>query len=129
VAGGIRCGVFSQRGFRRSSGRSLSATAAEAEPGNSTHQPQPNSYHAQPTVVAPLNSGAPTGSLALIDPGSDAVTARTPVPGHPSSVASAPGGVWMADFREGVLWRYEPETGALHAVGSPSAPPWTDLSR
>jgi hypothetical protein len=28
----------------------------------------------------------------------------------------------MADFREGVLWRYEPETGALQRISSPGEP-------
>ena len=64
----------------------------------------------------------PTGSLVLIDPVSNAVTAQTPVPGYPSAVASAPGGVWMADFREGVLWRYELQTGALQRISSPGEP-------
>ncbi len=64
----------------------------------------------------------PTGSLVLIDPVSNAVTAHTPVPGYPSAVASAPGGVWMADFREGVLWRYELQTGALQRISSPGEP-------
>ena len=67
-------------------------------------------------------AASPTGSLVLIDPGSDAVAARTPIPGYPSAVVSAPGGVWMADFREGVLWRYEPETGALQRISSPGEP-------
>jgi hypothetical protein len=64
----------------------------------------------------------PTGSLVLIDPVSNAVTAQTPVPGYPSAVASAPGGVWMADFRQGVLWRYELQTGALQRISSPGEP-------
>jgi DNA-binding beta-propeller fold protein YncE len=58
----------------------------------------------------------------LIDPVSNAVTAQTPVPGYPSAVASAPGGVWMADFRQGVLWRYELQTGALQRISSPGEP-------
>jgi YVTN family beta-propeller protein len=67
-------------------------------------------------------TAAPAGSLVLIDPNSGAVTARTAVPGYPAAVASAPGGVWMADFRDGVLWRYEPETGALQHISSPGEP-------
>ena len=37
---------------------------------------------------------------------------HTKVPGYPQAVAVTAGGVWMADFREGVLWRYDPRTQA-----------------
>lgn len=73
----------------------------------------------QPWRVDPA---AGSGSLVLIDPVNGTVAARQSVPGYPSSVASAPGGVWMADFRAGVLWRYEPETGGLQRISSPGEP-------
>lgn len=64
----------------------------------------------------------PTGTLARIDPATDQVTGRIPVPGYPGAVAAGPGGVWMADFREGVLWRYDPEDQALQRISSPGEP-------
>jgi YVTN family beta-propeller protein len=48
---------------------------------------------------------APTGMLLRVDPRTNTVAARSPVAGHPGNVAVTPGGVWMADFTEGVLWR------------------------
>ena len=33
-----------------------------------------------------------------------------------------PGGLWMADFRDGVLWRYEPRSGQLEKVTSNGEP-------
>ena len=64
----------------------------------------------------------PTGTLARIDPATDQVTGRIAVPGYPGAVAAGPGGVWMADFREGVLWRYDPEDQALQRISSPGEP-------
>lgn len=69
-----------------------------------------------------VESTSASGSLVLIDPGTGTVAARQSVPGYPSAVTSAPGGLWMADFRAGVLWRYEPETGALQRISSPGEP-------
>ena len=55
------------------------------------------------------------GALVRVDPRTNAVAGRTPVPGHPGELAVTPGGLWMADFRDGVLWRYEPGAGRLRA--------------
>jgi YVTN family beta-propeller protein len=44
------------------------------------------------------------------------------VPGYPSAVASTPGGVWTADFRDGVLWRFDPESAELQRIPSPGEP-------
>ena len=41
-----------------------------------------------------------------------ASAARTEVPGYPQAVTTTAGGISMADFREGVLWRYDPTTKA-----------------
>ena len=43
------------------------------------------------------------------------VASSTPVDGHPGELAVTPGGIWMADFRDGVLWRYEPGSGRRRA--------------
>ena len=77
-------------------------------------------------VMAPWRAepvpAEPTGTLARVDPATDQVTGRIPVPGYPGAVAAGPGGVWMADFREGVLWRYDPEDQALQRISSPGEP-------
>ena len=36
------------------------------------------------------------------------MTERAPIGGHPGQLAVTDGGIWMADFRDGVLWRYQP---------------------
>ena len=77
-------------------------------------------------VLAPWRaeqvSAVPTGTLARIDPATDQVALRAPVPGYPGAVAATPGGIWMADFREGVLWRYDAESHALQRISSPGEP-------
>ena len=68
---------------------------------------------------------SPTGALVLIDPATNGVAARQPVPGYPSAVASTPGGVWTADFRDGVLWRFDPEIrgAATYSIARRTAGP------
>ncbi len=78
-------------------------------------------------AVAALGRGpaappAPSGSLARVDPRTNAVTARAPVAGHPGQLAVTPGGIWMADFRGGNLWRYEPAGGRLEKITSNGEP-------
>jgi YVTN family beta-propeller protein len=65
---------------------------------------------------------APTGSLTRIDARTNRVLKRTPVDGHPSNLAVTPGGVWMTDFVDGVLWRDEVATGRLERVTSDGEP-------
>ena len=74
-----------------------------------------------------LERGSPapppaTGSLIRVDPATNNVAARAPVDGHPGQLAVTPGGIWMADFREGVLWRYEAGAGRLQRVTSNGEP-------
>ncbi len=64
----------------------------------------------------------PPGSLARIDPATGAVTARTAVDGRPGQLAVTAAGIWMADFRGGVLWRYEPGSGRLERITSNGEP-------
>jgi YVTN family beta-propeller protein len=64
----------------------------------------------------------PQGTLVRIDPHTGRVAGRTTVPGYPQPVAATNGGVWMGDFRQGVLWRYDPATKALHRVPSNGEP-------
>ena len=59
----------------------------------------------------------PSGGLVQVDPRTNEVVGRTGIRGHPGQLAVTPGGLWMADFRGGVLWRYEPArrpAGAHH---------------
>jgi len=65
---------------------------------------------------------APAGALVRLDPRTNAVAGRKKVPGHPGTLAVTRGGVWMADFRDGVLWRYEPGGRALRRVTSSGEP-------
>ena len=49
------------------------------------------------------------------------MTARYHLSAHPAAVALGPQ-VWVADFRQGTLWRIDPRTGAqtsIPAVGNP----------
>jgi YVTN family beta-propeller protein len=63
-----------------------------------------------------------TGSLARVDPATNEVTGLTAIQGSPGQLAVTPGGIWMADFRSGVLWRYEPASGALERITSDGEP-------
>ena len=62
------------------------------------------------------------GSLIRIDPVRNAVAARYPVSAHPGVIATAAGRVWVGDFREGVLYRLEPNDGVLTRVSSTGEP-------
>jgi YVTN family beta-propeller protein len=64
----------------------------------------------------------PAGALVRIDPDTNRVTRETGIRGHPGELVVTPGGVWMADFRGGVLWRYEPGSGRLERVTSTGEP-------
>ena len=64
----------------------------------------------------------PAGGLVRIDPDTNRVTRETGIRGHPGELVVTPGGVWMADFRGGVLWRYEPGSGRLERVTSTGEP-------
>jgi YVTN family beta-propeller protein len=50
------------------------------------------------------------------------VTARKAVDGQPGQLAVTAAGIWMADFRGGVLWRYEPGSGRLERITSNGEP-------
>jgi serine/threonine protein kinase len=67
-------------------------------------------------------TATPTGSLIHIDPRTGKVVGRTDVPGHPLTVVSTPGGIWMADFRDAALWRFEPGSKALQRISSTGEP-------
>ncbi|HVP03390.1 MAG TPA: protein kinase [Solirubrobacteraceae bacterium] len=65
---------------------------------------------------------APRGSLVGIDARTGRVTSRTTVPGYPNAVEGSVGGIWTADFRQGVLWRFDPGAGTLQRVPSNGEP-------
>ena len=78
-------------------------------------------------AIAVLGDGATappvaTGAIVRIDPASNRVASSTPVDGHPGELAVTPGGIWMADFRDGVLWRYEPGSGRVERMTSEGEP-------
>jgi YVTN family beta-propeller protein len=64
----------------------------------------------------------PSGGLVRIDPQTNRVTREVGVRGHPGEIVNTPGGLWIADFRGGVLWRYEPASGKLERVTSNGEP-------
>ena len=70
----------------------------------------------------PASPAGPRGTLTQIDPRTNRVRGTTSVPGYPQAVASTAGGIWMGDFREGVLWRYDPSTGSLQRIASNGEP-------
>jgi hypothetical protein len=70
----------------------------------------------------PASAAGPHGTLTQIDPRTNRVVGRTDVPGDPQAVATTPGGIWMGDFRQGVLWRYDPATKGLQRVTSNGEP-------
>jgi YVTN family beta-propeller protein len=72
--------------------------------------------------VAPKSRAGPHGTLTRIDPQTNRVRGTTSVPGYPQAVASTAGGIWMGDFREGVLWRYDPSTRILQRISSNGEP-------
>jgi Protein kinase domain len=77
-------------------------------------------------LVASRGRDAPAspraGALVRIDPSGNEVSARVRVPGIPGMVAVSSGGVWVADFRDGVLWRYDPAGGAMQRITSEGEP-------
>jgi hypothetical protein len=64
----------------------------------------------------------PPGMLVRVDPRKNAVAGRTRVAGHPGNLAVTPGGVWMTDFTEGVLWRQARPGGPVERVTSNGEP-------
>jgi predicted Ser/Thr protein kinase len=64
----------------------------------------------------------PHGTLVRIDPRTGHVAGRTTIPGYPQAVAASSGGIWMGDFRQGVLWRYDPVSKALQRITSNGEP-------
>jgi predicted Ser/Thr protein kinase len=67
-------------------------------------------------------AAASPGVLLRIDPRSNEVVARAEIQGHPGNLVVSGGDVWMADFFEGVLWRYSPGTRALERITSNGEP-------
>ena len=69
----------------------------------------------------PAPTAAPTGSVVRIDPGSGKVLASYSLSAHPDALAIGPQ-LWVADFRQGTLWRINPRTGesnSIPAIGNP----------
>jgi YVTN family beta-propeller protein len=64
----------------------------------------------------------PHGTLTRIDPRTNRVLSTKTVPGYPQAVAWTVGGIWVADFRDGVLWIYHPSTRSLQSVSSDGEP-------
>jgi sugar lactone lactonase YvrE len=58
-----------------------------------------------------------TGSVVRIDAASGTVKERIRLSAHPSAVALGPR-VWVADFRQGTLWRIDRRTGAANSIPS-----------
>jgi YVTN family beta-propeller protein len=78
-------------------------------------------------AVIAVGRGSPapppaTGALTRVNPATNKVTARASVDGDPGQLAVTEGGIWMADFRTGVLWRYEPGAGRLQRITSNGEP-------
>jgi YVTN family beta-propeller protein len=70
----------------------------------------------------PASAAGPNGTLTRIDPRTNRVVTSKSVAGYPQAVAWTSGGIWVADFREGVLWIYDPRTGSLTRVSSDGDP-------
>jgi len=70
----------------------------------------------------PASPPGPRGVLTEIDPRTNRVRGTTSVPGYPQAVAWTAGGIWVGDFREGVLWRYDPSTRSLQRIASNGEP-------
>jgi len=62
------------------------------------------------------------GAIVRIDPGSNRVTASYGVSAHPRSVTTARGRVWLADFRDGSLWRLDPADGDVERFTTTGEP-------
>jgi YVTN family beta-propeller protein len=65
---------------------------------------------------------ASTGALVQVDARTNKTILRQGIRGHPGQLVMTPGGLWMADFRGGVLWRYEPGGDRLERVTSNGEP-------
>jgi hypothetical protein len=76
------------------------------------------------------------GWLLRVDPATDRVTARIPLPGgHPKAVGAGQGGIWVAGYRDRqdrpgeviehapVLWRVDPATNQVVSSFSPLGSP------
>jgi DNA-binding beta-propeller fold protein YncE len=64
------------------------------------------------------------GRLLRIDPGSNRVASSVRVGDGPASVSAGGGRVWVASYRDGTLWQFDPKSGDLTripAVGRPFA--------
>jgi len=70
----------------------------------------------------PASPAGPHGTLTRIDPRTNRVLSTKVVPGYPQAVAWSVGGIWVADFREGVLWIYDASTGRLTRIASNGEP-------
>ena len=70
----------------------------------------------------PPATTAPAGMLVRVDPRTNAVVSRSAVAGHPTNLVLTPGGVWMADFTEGVLWRQSRPGGPVERITSNGEP-------
>jgi YVTN family beta-propeller protein len=64
----------------------------------------------------------PTGALVRIDPATNRIAATVRLSQHPDQVAAGAGQVWVAAFRDGMLWRYTPATGELSRVSTVGDP-------
>jgi YVTN family beta-propeller protein len=76
-------------------------------------------------VLLARGGGAPLaahGSLIRIDPVTNTATARYPVSTHPGVVTTSAGRVWLGDFRDGSLWRLNPQTGDVQRLSSVGEP-------
>jgi YVTN family beta-propeller protein len=62
------------------------------------------------------------GVLVRIDPKANDVEGSVHFGGAPNAVAAVANGVWVADHRNGTLWRINPHTLAANAVPSVGAP-------
>jgi DNA-binding beta-propeller fold protein YncE/tRNA A-37 threonylcarbamoyl transferase component Bud32 len=65
---------------------------------------------------------AGVGRLLRIETGSNRVTASRAVGDGPVAVAAGSGRVWVASYREGTLWQFDPvsgETAQIPAIGRP----------
>ena len=68
--------------------------------------------------AAPVTGGA----LVRIDPAANEVAASYPVSAHPGVVTVAANRVWLGDFRDGSLWRLDPESGDLQRFTTAGEP-------
>src|SRR5262245_22473606 len=78
-------------------------------------------------LVASLGDGgaeaaAANGALVRVDPGTNDVSGQTDIDGSPGQLTVSPGGIWIADFPTGVLWRYEPDGDTLERITSTGEP-------